>query len=96
MNHLRHNPKSLIAKIYGIYTVQMEDIAEVHILLMDNLFLHVKNKHSEFDLKGSVVNRKVHMPFTLKDCLKDLNLIELAKEEKFLRFRRKDMRAICQ
>lgn len=58
--HLKKNPKSLIAKIYGIYTVKMEDIREVHILIMGNLFLKVKEKISEFDLKGSIINREVH------------------------------------
>ena len=41
LDHLKNNPKSLIAKIYGFYTVKMEDIQEVHILMMDNLFLKV-------------------------------------------------------
>ena len=95
IDHLKRNPKSLIAKIYGIYTVKMEDIREVHILLMGNLFLHVKEKLSEFDLKGSIINREVHMPFTMKNCLKDVNLLKISKEEKFLRFQRDDMRTIC-
>ena len=93
---MRKNPKSLIAKIYGIYTVKMEDIREVHILLMDNLFLKVKDKLSEFDLKGSIINREVHQPFTMKDCLKDVNLQEHSKDNKFLLFQRDDMRGICQ
>lgn len=79
LEHLKNNPRSLIAKIYGIYTVKMAEIKEVHILLMDNLFLRVKDKISEFDLKGSTVNREVHKPFTMKDCLKDLNLKAIAK-----------------
>ena len=75
LKHLKNNPTSMIAKIYGIYTVKMEDIREVHILLMDNLFLHVKNKLSEFDLKGSIINREVYPPFEVaKNCLKDVNL----------------------
>ena len=75
LEHLKKNPKSLIAKIYGIYTVRMEDIREVHILLMGNLFLNVKQKLSEFDLKGSIINREVHPPFEVsKNCLKDVNL----------------------
>ena len=37
----------------------MEDIAVVHLLLMGNLFEHVGTKESEFDLKGSSVNREV-------------------------------------
>lgn len=76
--HLKKNPKSLIAKIYGIYTIRMEGIRQVHILLMDNLFLHVRNMVSQFDLKGSVINREVHEPFQVKkNCLKDLNLLSL-------------------
>ena len=86
LNHLKSNPHSLIAKIYGIYTVKMEEIKEVHILLMGNLFLKVKEKISEFDLKGSLINREVMKPFTMKDCLKDINLLEIQKKDNFLRF----------
>ena len=97
LDHLRKNPKSLIAKIYGIYTVRMEDIREVHILLMNNLFLNVKHKLSEFDLKGSIINRNVRPPFIVtKDCLKDVNLLTITKGDKFLRFQRDDMRRICK
>ena len=77
--------------------MKMEDIREVHILLMDNLFLHVKNKISEFDLKGSIINREVHEPFVIeKNCLKDVNLQKISKNDKFLRFQRGDMRTICE
>ena len=96
MSHLRKNSKSLIAKIYGIYTVKMEDIREVHILLMDNLFMKVQDKLSEFDLKGSIINREVHQPFTMKDCLKDVNLQTISKSDPFLRFQKKDMSSICR
>ena len=63
---------------------------------MGNLFLKVNEKLSEFDLKGSTINRNVHMPFTMKDCLKDVNLTTISKEDKFLRFQRDDMRLICK
>ena len=96
LDHLRKNRKTLIARIYGIYTVKMEDISQVHILLMGNLFEHVSEKISEFDLKGSIINREVHQPFTMKDCLKDVNLQEISKDMKFLRFQRADMRRICE
>ena len=36
LKFLRANPESLIARIYGVYTVKMEDIAPVHLLLMAN------------------------------------------------------------
>ena len=93
LDHLRKNPESLIARIYGIFTVQMEDIAVVHLLLMGNLFEYVGTKESEFDLKGSSVNREV-FKFTMKDCLKDENLKAISKENFFLRFQQSDMRKI--
>lgn len=34
--HIRDNPSSLIARIYGIFTVKMEDIIPVNLLLMAN------------------------------------------------------------
>jgi len=34
--HLKKNPASLIARIYGIFTVRMENIVPVHLLLMAN------------------------------------------------------------
>jgi hypothetical protein len=36
LNHLKQNPNSLIARIYGIFTVNMEELVPVHILLMSN------------------------------------------------------------
>jgi 1-phosphatidylinositol-4-phosphate 5-kinase len=34
--HLKENINSMLARIYGIFTVKMERIANVHILLMGN------------------------------------------------------------
>jgi len=34
--HLRDNPNSLIARIYGVFKVKMEDIVPVNLLLMAN------------------------------------------------------------
>jgi hypothetical protein len=34
--HLRNNPNSLIARIYGVFKVKMEDIVPVNLLLMAN------------------------------------------------------------
>ena len=77
--YLIKNKNSLIARIYGIFTVHMEDQAEIHILLMGNLFEHVKARESEFDLKGSIINREVHN-YSMQKCLKDVNLQNISKE----------------
>lgn len=49
-----------------------------------------------FDLKGSEVNRKVNEWSDATDCLKDLNLIDIVKEKKFLNWNRDDMRTIMK
>ena len=36
------------------------------------------------------------MPFTMKDCLKDVNLQDISKTDPFLRFQKKDMSSICR
>mmetsp|Transcript_33736 Transcript_33736/g.32773 ORF Transcript_33736/g.32773 Transcript_33736/m.32773 type:complete len:113 (+) Transcript_33736:517-855(+) len=58
--HIGRNIKSLLARIYGIFTVKMEDLAPVHFILMGN---SVQTKGGTiaytFDLKGSLINREV-------------------------------------
>ena len=57
--HLMQNPDSLLARIYGIFTVVMEDLTPVHILLMSNAAQTGKEIMHVFDLKGSIINREV-------------------------------------
>jgi 1-phosphatidylinositol-4-phosphate 5-kinase len=79
LNYLINNQDSLIARIYGIFTVHMEDQAEIHILLMGNLFENVNARESEFDLKGSIINRECNH-YDINKCLKDVNLQVISKE----------------
>lgn len=60
-DHFRENPNSLIAKIFGVFTVEMERREKVHILLMENVveLQDPANLKYLFDLKGSLVNRDV-------------------------------------
>ena len=85
-------PDCLLARIYGIYTVKMEELEPVSLVLMgntkksnDRLIEHV------FDLKGSYINREVKDK-NLKNTatLKDINLINLCREKILLRFRKED------
>ena len=41
IDHLRENKDSLIARSYGIFRVKVEEMAEVDLLLMGNLFEEV-------------------------------------------------------
>lgn len=74
--HLRENPMSLLARIYGAYSVNMQGHAPVNLILMGNT-LKFKVKEDIFriyDLKGSRVAREVRKknmkPTT---TLKDIN-----------------------
>ena len=78
--YLKANPESMIARIYGVFTVQMEDITPVHLLLMSNAAQAGKNIKNVFDLKGSIINRKVDENHITAGCtLKDVNLLNLKK-----------------
>jgi hypothetical protein len=76
----------MIARIYGVFTVQMEDITPVHLLFMHKMEAG-KNIKNVFDLKGSIINRIVESQhITAGGTLKDVNLLNLKKEQFFLRF----------
>lgn len=85
--HFIENPHSLMARIYGLFTVQMQDVVPVHILLMSNAAKCGKFVYKTFDLKGSIVNREVKANEMLTtSCLKDVNLLNLCKDEFILGF----------
>jgi 1-phosphatidylinositol-4-phosphate 5-kinase len=94
VQHIRKNPNSLIARIYGVFTVLMEDLVPVHLLLMSNSAQVGKDYELCFDLKGSIINRKVpEHEIKPKGTLKDVNLLDMKKDKKsdhFLLFRQKD------
>jgi len=79
MQHLKSHPDSLLAKIYGVFTVNTDNLSDVHIILMDNT-LKLKSRQNllkVFDLKGSLVDRYVKMTNATKpsSTLKDKNLL---------------------
>jgi len=49
----------LLARIYGIYSVQMEDQEPVKLVVMGNSMKNASNVLGVFDLKGSMINRLV-------------------------------------
>jgi hypothetical protein len=68
--YLRENPKSLIARLYGIFSVKIDGIEPVNLLLMAHTISTSDCSQIEriFDLKGSSVNRETsYDDRTLKD-----------------------------
>ena len=74
-DHLMTHPYSVIARIYGIYKVKLEDIVPVNLILMANTIRCKSSSNilNVFDLKGSVINRIVPWSKDLKptSTLKD-------------------------
>lgn len=79
--HLKENSNSLLARIYGVYTIHMHKIATVHLILMANTlnFKNAKAVEKVFDMKGSRVSREVKIDSKTKNTsvLKDINFLKL-------------------
>lgn len=77
--HFSANPSSLLARIYGVYTVKMKNYDEVYLILMGNC-LKFENKYDitrVYDLKGSKVKRHVKTNNALSSTtLKDINFMQ--------------------
>jgi len=78
--HMNRYPNSLIARIYGVYSVQMDYMDPVYFILMGNT-KQIENKYIKklYDLKGSMVKRIVkgdEASFKNTECLKDQNVLK--------------------
>jgi ethanolamine utilization protein EutA (predicted chaperonin) len=78
--HFVRNPGSLIAKIYGVFTLESSLVRKVHVMLMANSIQ--PNFDGEivktFDLKGSTVDRESK---NFSGVLKDVNLMKLLQRD---------------
>jgi len=68
------NTDSLVARVYGVYSVKMEDQKPVRLVVMENGIRGAKRDDilGIFDLKGSMINRivkgkKISPTSTVKD-----------------------------
>ena len=86
LEHHRRNPDSLLAKIFGVFTVKKTGIKAFHLLLMENS-VQVKSKQNLlacYDLKGSTQNRVTKGVITNSTILKDLDFLNFKKNHKQL------------
>ena len=81
--HHRQYPDSLIAKIFGVFTVKRAGIAPVILCLMENTVQLKKEEmlQYKFDLKGSTYyGRRTKGVVTSKTDRKDLDFLALKKD----------------
>ena len=77
-DHYRNNPRCLLSKIFGVFTVKTKTMSEVHLMLIENILRlkEPKNLRHIFDLKGSSVNREVTGRVKASTTLKDVNFMK--------------------
>lgn len=65
---LRTGNKSLMARIYGLYTLRSNVFSAVDFIVMQNTvnLRHQENSKIVFDLKGSTTNRLTKLPASQK------------------------------
>ena len=82
IEHHRRYPDSLLAKIFGVFTVKKEGMEKVHLMLMENTMQFTdKNKIKfVFDLKGSTHGRYTKGKMTSKTVRKDLDFLAAKKQ----------------
>ena len=82
--HLSKHPTSLLARIYGIYTIKITGTCKVNIMLMAHTMQIARPEKVQrvFDLKGSTVDRKVRVA-------QDSTGLKTLKDENFIRLHQK-------
>lgn len=60
LEHLTQNPNSLLARIYGLFTIKTKYFKMLHVMVMQNTFIESNDQKNaiKFDLKGSRDGRK--------------------------------------
>jgi len=85
--HVSKYKDSLLARVYGIYTIRMKDRDPINLIIMGNTKRTADDSLSLlyiYDLKGSKVNRLTKPKDERKGlkntaCLKDINLLNFKK-----------------
>ena len=84
IKHFESNPASLIAKIFGVFTVRIGDLNTVYFALMENT-VQMKNPELlrvKFDLKGSTFGRTTKAVVSRETDLKDLDFQKMLQDPK--------------
>ena len=77
---VKSDNKSLLCRIYGLYTIKSSYFSDLHVIMMENIsknFDYINLREFKFDLKGSINNRKE--TDKKKNVLKCVNFVEMNK-----------------
>ena len=80
--HLKMYPKSLVARILGVFSIKTPHVGKTHFMLMQNT-LQIRDQSELqfiFDMKGSAVDRRVSGEIKPSTTLKDENFLMAVKK----------------
>ena len=86
IEHHRRNPNSLLAKIFGIFTIKKKGFDSQHVMLMEYT-RRLRDEEKEmfvYDLKGSTYDRYSKGKLTRNTMRKDLDWIRDKKQNQQL------------
>lgn len=93
---IKYDNKSLLARIYGVFTIKTNYFDPLDIIIMQNTSMLQSNEHPKmiFDLKGSTAGRYTpcapkfwHKNLNHSKCLKDLNFQEINNDISLMRLK---------
>ena len=75
LDYLHMNPNSLLARIYGLFTIKTKYFKKLHVMVMQNTYIASKDQKNalRFDLKGSRDGRKAKNVLSKYNSLKVRN-----------------------
>jgi hypothetical protein len=72
-DHIKRNPNSMLARIYGVYKIKVKFMQPISIMIMENLAgVNAHQKTAMYDLKGSKFMR-YQISKSVNTVLKDIN-----------------------
>ena len=93
--HIKRNPRSLLARFYGIYSVKIKFMKPISVVIMDNLMgQHIEDVISIYDLKGSTHKRRTVNIKNSRTVKKDLNF--LLEPQYYMQVNEKQKRDLLQ
>lgn len=101
-NHWRDNKSSLLSRIYGAFSIEIDSFSPIHVMIMENCLPEIKSYELNhvFDIKGSRFSREVlghrsysrmmRDPITKGKVLKDIDFERLQEMRKFMMLGKQD------
>ena len=90
--------KSLLARIYGVFTIKSNHFPDLDFLMMQNTvrLLNPNNDKLTFDIKGSKTKRWIYAKESnmKSKVLKDMNFLELDREQQLVHMSEEQRREV--